>query len=95
MAKVWVQVYSAQVAGSVEVEESVLRQVQGLESVKVMVPMLVEVSEKEWELVPSGLDLARLEEMVEVAEPQELAQVLEFRSAQDLRKVQESVKELD
>jgi hypothetical protein len=67
---VWVQVYSAQVAGSVAVEESALRKVQGLESVKVMVPMLVQVTEKEWELVPSGMDLVQLEESVEVLEPQ-------------------------
>ena len=70
MAQVWVQVYSAQVPGSVAVSESALRQVEGLESVKVMVPMLVEVSEKEWELVPSEMDLARLEELVEVLEPE-------------------------
>jgi len=67
---VWVQVYSAQVPGSVEVSESALRQVEGLESVKVMVPMLVEVKEKEWELVPSEMELVRLEELVEVLEPQ-------------------------
>ena len=95
MAEVWVQVYSAQVPGSVSVSESALRKVEGLESVKVMVPMLVEVSEREWELVPSDLDLARLEELVEVSEPHQLAQVLELRTAQDLRKVQESVRELD
>jgi hypothetical protein len=68
---VWVQVYSAQVPGSVEVLESDLRQVQGLESMKVMVPMLVEVSEKEWDLVPTAMDLNRLEELVEVIEPWE------------------------
>jgi predicted class III extradiol MEMO1 family dioxygenase len=71
VAQVWVQVYSAQVAGSVAVEESALRQVEGLESVKVMVPMLVEVSEKEWDLVPTAMDLNRLEELVEVLEPRE------------------------
>jgi hypothetical protein len=71
MAQVWVQVYSAQVPGSVGVSESALRQVEGLESVKVMVPMLVEVKEKEWGLVPTAMDLGRLEELVEVLEPQE------------------------
>jgi predicted class III extradiol MEMO1 family dioxygenase len=71
MAQVWVQVYSAQVAGSVAVEESALRMVEGLESVKVMVPMLVEVSEKEWELVPTEMGLVQLEELVEVLEPRE------------------------
>ena len=85
MAKVWVQLWTAQVAGSVQVEESELRKVQGLESVKALVPMLVEVREKEWEMVPTVLvkdpplvqvtdlekaqDLARAEELVEVLEP--------------------------
>jgi hypothetical protein len=85
MAKVWVQLWTAQVAGSVQVEESELRKVQGLESVKALVPMLVEVREKEWELVPTVLvkdsplvqvtdlekaqDLTRVEAMVEVLEP--------------------------
>ena len=79
MAKVWVQAWTAQVAGSVQVEESELRKIQGLESVKVLVPMLVEVREKEWELVPTVLvkdsplvqvsELSRAEAMVEVLEP--------------------------
>ena len=79
MAKVWVQVWTAKVAGSVEVEESELQKVQGLESVSKLIPMLVEVKEKEWELVPSVLvkgsplvavsDLARAEELLEVLEP--------------------------
>ena len=79
MAKVWVQVWTAQVAGSVQVEESELQKVQGLESVSKLIPMLVEVSQKEWELVPSVLvkgsplvavsDLARAEELLEVLEP--------------------------
>jgi hypothetical protein len=55
MAKVWVQVWTAQVPGSVQVEQSELAKVQGLESLKAMVPMLVEVREKDWELVPSVL----------------------------------------
>lgn len=50
MAKVWVQVWTAQVPGSVEVEEALLREVEGLESVKAMVPMLVTV--KDSDLVP-------------------------------------------
>jgi hypothetical protein len=79
MAKVWVQLWTAQVAGSVQVEESELRKVQGLESVKPLVPMLVEVREKEWELVPTVLvkesplvqvsELSRAEELLEVLEP--------------------------
>ena len=85
MAKVWVQLWTAKVAGSVQVEESELRKVQGLESVKALVPMLVEVREKEWEMVPTVLvkesplvqvsdlakaqDLMRAEEMLEVLEP--------------------------
>ena len=61
-AKVWVQVWTAQVPGSVEVEEVLLREVVGLESVKAMVPMLVRVEEK-------AMDLATLEESVEVLPP--------------------------
>jgi hypothetical protein len=66
MAKVWVQVWSAQVPGAVEVEESELRQVQGLETVKAMVPMLLAV--KDSDLVPP-MDLVQLEESVEVLPP--------------------------
>ena len=51
----WVQVWTAQVPGSAQVEQSELAQVQGLESLKAMVPMLVQVREKEWEMVPSVL----------------------------------------
>lgn len=51
----WVQLWTAQVAGSVQVEQSELEKVQGLESLRAMVPMLVEVREKDWELVPSVL----------------------------------------
>ena len=85
MAKVWVQVWTAQVPGSVQVEESELRKVQGLETVKALLPMLVEVREKEWEIVPTVLvkdspmvqvtdlekaqDLQLAEAMVEVLEP--------------------------
>ena len=85
MALVWVQLWTAKVAGSVQVEESELRKVQGLENLKALVPMLVEVSEKEWTMVPTVLvkesplvqvkdlekesDLARAEALVEVLEP--------------------------
>jgi hypothetical protein len=55
MAQVWVQLWTAQVAGSVQVEQSELEKVQGLESLRAMVPMLVQVREKDWELVPSVL----------------------------------------
>ena len=50
MAQVWVQVWSAEVPGSVLVEEAQLREVEGLETVKAMVPMLVTV--KDSDLVP-------------------------------------------
>ena len=55
MGQVWVQLWTAQVPGSVQVEQSELEKVQGLESLKAMVPMLVEVREKEWEMVPTVL----------------------------------------
>lgn len=53
--KVWVQAWTAQVPGSVAVERSVLAQVAGLENLLPLVPMLVQVSEKKWELAPSHL----------------------------------------
>jgi hypothetical protein len=85
MAKVWVQLWTAKVAGSVQVEQSELAKVQGLENLKPLVPMLVQVTEKDWQLVPSMLvkdsplvqvtdsekaqDLQLAEAMVEVLEP--------------------------
>lgn len=81
MAKVWVQLWTAKVAGSVQVEQSELAKVQGLENLKALVPMLVEVQEKEWAMVPTVLvkesplvqvsesDLSRAEALVEVLEP--------------------------
>jgi hypothetical protein len=76
MAKVWVQVWTAKVAGSVEVEESELRQVQGLESLQKLIPMLVKLSEHSgWETVPNwGKQLVTVEETVEVLPPLELVQ---------------------
>ena len=53
--KVWVQAWTAKVPGSVAVEKSVLAQVAGLENLLPLVPMLVQVSEKEWQLAPSHL----------------------------------------
>ena len=85
MAQVWVQVWTAQVPGSVQVEQSELAKVQGLENLKPLVPMLVEVQEKDWQLVPTVLvkdsplvqvtdsekvqELQLAEAMVEVLEP--------------------------
>ena len=74
MAKVWVQVWTAKVPGSVAVEESDLQQVRGLESVSKLIPMLVKVQEHSgWETVPNwGKQLVSVEELVEVLEPQDL-----------------------
>ena len=47
MAKVWVQVWTAQVPGAVEVEAAQLQEVAGLESVKAMVPLLMSVKDSE------------------------------------------------
>jgi hypothetical protein len=73
MAKVWVQLWTAKVAGSVQVEQSELAKVAGLENLKAMIPMLVEVSEKEWQIVPSVLvkdsPLVAAEELVDYLEP--------------------------
>ena len=77
MAKVWVQVCTAQVAGSVEVEESALREV--VSDFQKLIPMLVKVSEHSgWETVPNwGKQLVSVEEQVEVLPPLELVQDLE------------------
>lgn len=74
MGQVWVQVWTAKVAGSVPVEESELRQVQGLESVSKLIPMLVKASELSgWETVPNwGKQLVSVEESVEVLEPNQI-----------------------
>ena len=73
MAKVWVQLWTAKVAGSVQVEQSELAKVAGLENLKALVPMLVEVREKEWEIVPSVLvkdyPLVEVEALVDYLEP--------------------------
>ena len=83
MAKVWVQVWTAKVPGSVEVEESDLRQVEGLESLAKLIPMLVKASEHSgWEMVAdwSRSPLVSVEETVEVLPP------LEMDSEQEKRK---------
>ena len=85
MSKVWVQLWTAKVAGSVQVEQSELAKVEGLENLRALIPMLVEVREKEWSLVPSMLvkdsplvevtdsqmvkNLQLAESLVEVLEP--------------------------
>lgn len=74
MAKVWVQVWTAKVPGSVEVEESDLRQVEGLETLAKLIPMLVKASEHSgWEMVAdwSRSPLVSVEETVEVLPPLE------------------------
>jgi hypothetical protein len=69
---VWVQVWTAKVAGSVEVEETVLQQAVG--DFQKLIPMLVKVQEHSgWETVPNwGKQLVSVEEKVEVLEPQDL-----------------------
>ena len=88
MAKVWVQVWTAKVPGAVEVEESDLRQVQGLESLKKMVPMLVkETAHSEWAMVAdwSRSPLVSVEETVEVLEPKDLETVQEMEKEKSHR----------
>ena len=74
MAQVWVQVWTAQVAGSVQVEESALRQV--VSDFQKLIPMVVQVEER-------VQDLVLAEEKVEVLEPMEL--VSESEKAQLVR----------
>jgi hypothetical protein len=58
---VWVQVWASQVPGSVQVEQSELEKVAGLESVKAMVPMLVEVEDLRSQLVWEKVKVQQLE----------------------------------
>ena len=93
MGQVWVQVWTAKVAGSVQVEESELQKVAGLESVSKLIPMLVKVSDLSgWETVPNwGKQLVSVEESVEVLEPSDLRKVQEL----ELRMARAKVAELE
>jgi len=95
MGQVWVQVWTARVAGSVSVEESELRKVAGLESVSKLIPMLVKVSDLSgWETVRDwGKQLVSVEESVEVLEPSDLAKVQDLQL--ELRKARAKVAELE
>ena len=95
MAKVWVQVWTAKVAGSVQVEESELQKVAGLESVSKLIPMLVKVSDLSgWETVQDwGKQLVSVEESVEVLEPSDLAKVQDLEL--ELRMARAKVAELE
>ena len=64
MGSVWVQVWTAPVAGSVEIDESDLAKVQGLELIKKLIPMRVEIPRNQ-----AVQNLLKAEEMVEVLEP--------------------------
>jgi len=86
MAKVWVQLWTAKVAGSVQVEQSELAKVQGLENLKALVPMLVEVQEKEWAMVPTVL--VKESPLVQVSES-EKAQDSDLARAEELLEVLE------
>jgi hypothetical protein len=86
MAKVWVQVWTAKVPGSVEVEESELRKVQGLESLAKLIPMLVKAeAHSDWEMVAdwSRSPLVSVEEKVEVLPPMEMVQDLEMEKEKE------------
>ena len=95
MGQVWVQVWTARVAGSVSVEESELRKVAGLESVSKLIPMLVKVSDLSgWETVRDwGKQLVSVEESVEVLEPSDLAKVQDLEL--ELRMARAKVAELE
>jgi len=85
MGRVWVQVWTARIAGSVSVEESELRKVVGLESVSKLIPMMVKMTDLSgWENVPNwGSRLVSVEESVEVLEPSDLETVKNYPLAKD------------
>ena len=93
MGQVWVQVWTARVAGSVSVEESELQKVAGLESVSKLIPMMVKETDLSgWEMVPNwGKQLVSVEESVEVLEPSDLRKVQEL----ELRMARAKVAELE
>ena len=95
MGQVWVQVWTAKVAGSVQVEESELQKVAGLESVSKLIPMLVKVSDLSgWERVREwGEQLVSVEESVEVLEPSDLRKVRDLEL--ELRMARAKVAELE
>jgi hypothetical protein len=86
MAKVWVQVWASQVLGSVQVERSELETVQGLESVKPMVPMLVEVEDLRSQLVWEKVKVQQLESALAQRSVQEKAQMSETAKESALSK---------
>ena len=90
---VWVQAWSAQVPGSVAVQRSVLAQVAGLENLPALVPMMVQVKEKEWQLVPAHL--VRDSVLVQESDLEmESVQGSETAKAPELPLVQEKAQEL-
>ena len=93
MGQVWVQVWTAKVAGSVQVEESELQKVAGLESVSKLIPMMVKETDLSgWEMVPNwGKQLVSVEESVEVLEPSDVRKVQEL----ELRMARAKVAELE
>jgi hypothetical protein len=73
MSKVWVQLWTAKVPNSVQVDKLEIEKIAGLENLKPMLPMLVNVDEKGWQVLPTPLvkdsPLIRAEELNEVLEP--------------------------
>jgi hypothetical protein len=82
---VWVQVWASQVPGSVQVEQSELEKVVGLESVRAMVPMLVEVEDLRSQLVWEKVKVQQLESA--------LAQRSEMEKAQEKAPMSEKAQE--
>ena len=73
MTMVWVQLWTAKVPNSVAIDKSELEKIQGLENLQPMLPMLVNVNEKDWQVLPTPLvkdsPLIIAEELNEVLEP--------------------------
>lgn len=73
MSKVWVQLWTAKVPNSVQVDKLELEKIAGLENLEPMLPMLVQVRENDWQILPTPLvresPLVRAEELNEVLEP--------------------------
>ena len=73
MSKVWVQLWTAKVPNSVQVDKLEIEKIAGLENLKPMLPILVNVDEQDWQVLPTPLvkdsPLIIAEELNEVLEP--------------------------
>lgn len=71
--KLYVQAWTARVDGSIEIDESELKEIPQLKSLKPMIPMMTKIADEykivSAHLVPDAPALRMTEEQIEVFEP--------------------------